>query len=442
MFSTLRSRFAILLAVAAAFALVPAAQAFAETPHVEVAITGSGSGEVKSQNIDGRRGTPRIECSYNGTAATGVCENTPDANEEEGEGFFIEGLEAQAGPGSDFTGWTVESGYDAGFFGCTGPGGLGQGPNHLCNLFNEVKGEEIEWEVVAEFALQPTLTVNKTGAGTGTVECSIDGGGLAACPSSAPKGSKVKVVSVPGSGSEIGPVSGTHSASGCSASPCEFTLEEDSVLSAKFIAPGLQVFLGGSAEGSVTSSSPNTAINCGATCSAPYASGTVVTLEAHPKTGAVFAGWIGCKHTGATTCEVTIAGESEVTAVFVKNGATGPTGPTGATGAAGAQGTAGAKGDSGAAGPAGAQGPAGPQGPAGKVKVTCKVQGGNKVKCTVKQSASASSSSLRWSLHRAGRTLSHGNTSTAHLQQVLDRLRSGHYSLHIAGQDRDISIEA
>ncbi len=107
------------------------------------------------------------------------------------------------------------------------------------------------------------------------------------------------------------------------------------------------------------------------------------------------------------------------------------------TGAQGPQGAAGANGAAGPQGPAGAQGPAGPQGkqgPAGKVKVTCKVKGSKKVKCTVKQQKSNKRHRLSWTLHRAGHTLSHGNTNAARLQHVLNHLRSGRYVLHVAGQ--------
>ncbi len=82
-----------------------------------------------------------------------------------------------------------------------------------------------------------------------------------------------------------------------------------------------------------------------------------VTLTASPAPGHVFAGWLGCKKTSANTCTVTIDGETEVTAVFLKDGTTGPSGPQGGTGAAGSNG---AKGSDGAAGP---QGPQGRQGP-------------------------------------------------------------------------------
>jgi hypothetical protein len=45
--------------------------------------------------------------------------------------------------------------------------------------------------------------------------------------------------------------------------------------------------------------------------------------------GYVFVGWIGCKSTGATTCEVDVTAATEVIAVFLKEGTTGATGPTG-----------------------------------------------------------------------------------------------------------------
>jgi hypothetical protein len=439
----------VLLLTAAVLLLVPATQAFAaETAHVKVNIVGTGSGEIKSGTYESAilRGTPPLACVYNGTNTSGVCEQTPDLFEAE-EGLYAARLEAFPVTGSEFVGWTLNKGVNG-----ECPSSIPPVPR-TCFLFNEEENVGVEWELTAEFALEPVLTLNQSGAGTGTVECEFDGT-PGSCAGPHPKGTEVKLSASAESGSELGPISGSGSASGCSASPCEFKLEESSSVGVKFISPGLNVFLGGSAEGSVTSTSPNTAINCGATCSAPYADGTVVTLEAHPNSGAVFAGWLGCKHTGASTCETTIEGESEVTAVFLKNGVVGPAGPTGptgptgpkggtgatgatgSTGAAGPQGAQGAKGDTGAQG---AQGAAGPQGPAGaNGKVTCKVKG-KKVTCTVKYAKSGTTQSLRWKLMRGDHAISHG-TSKGALRLDLSNLRAGRYTLQAGGKTTSIVI--
>jgi hypothetical protein len=443
------------LVIVSALLLVPAAQAFAGEAHLKLNIVGTGSGEVKSEEVVGIAGpgTPPIDCSYEGVSAKGACENVPSLFDET-EGIYAEQMQAVAAAGSELVGWTLQKGEDVNE--CPS---LSFGSKHVCIVYNEVEGQNDEWEITAEFALEPTLTIGASGAGVGTVECEIDGGGLEACPASVAKGSKVKVVAGAGSGSTLGSVGGSGSAAACAGSPCEFTIEEDSALNVVFTAPGVVVYVGGSGEGSVKSSSPDSAIDCGIECSAKYANGTVVTLEAHPDAGAVFGGWIGCRHTGAMTCEVTIAGESEVTAVFVKNGVVGPPGSTGSQGAKGTQGATGAQGPQGEpgvngangtqgaqgpAGPAGTAGPSGPQGkegPAGPAgKVTCKVtQKGKKarVTCTIKYTGQAKSSSthrtLRWTLVRQGHVVAHGvGRNTPRIR--FGALRHGAYTLYLQGQ--------
>jgi len=76
----------------------------------------------------------------------------------------------------------------------------------------------------------------------------------------------------------------------------------------------------GIGDGTVTStSSPAspTQINCGPTCSASYASGTVVTLTATPNSLSIFNGWSGCDTVSGTTCTVTMSAARSVTANFL-----------------------------------------------------------------------------------------------------------------------------
>src|SRR6476620_9180541 len=65
----------------------------------------------------------------------------------------------------------------------------------------------------------------------------------------------------------------------------------------------------GTGSGAVTSN-PTGINNCTTTCSAPYNSGTTVTLTATPASGSTFAGWTGCTNgvvtlTANTTCTAT-----------------------------------------------------------------------------------------------------------------------------------------
>src|SRR2546427_5707896 len=69
--------------------------------------------------------------------------------------------------------------------------------------------------------------------------------------------------------------------------------------------------------GSGTVTSSDGGINCGATCSASYNSGTTVTLTATPNFLSIFAGWDGCDTASGTTCTLTMSAAREVTAHFL-----------------------------------------------------------------------------------------------------------------------------
>ncbi len=87
----------------------------------------------------------------------------------------------------------------------------------------------------------------------------------------------------------------------------------------------LQITKNGSGAGTVTSSPSG--INCGAACSANFASGTVVALTATESSGSTFSGW-GDACTNATgTCMVTMNRSQTVTATFTAISSVGSPGP-------------------------------------------------------------------------------------------------------------------
>jgi hypothetical protein len=99
---------------------------------------------------------------------------------------------------------------------------------------------------------------------------------------------------------------------------CTVTLSAATTVTATFAADvTLSVALAGSGSGSVTSSPSG--IDCGATCSHAFASGTSVTLTATADSGSSFAGWSGGGCSGTGTCQVTLTAATSVTASFAKN---------------------------------------------------------------------------------------------------------------------------
>src|SRR5207237_711037 len=82
----------------------------------------------------------------------------------------------------------------------------------------------------------------------------------------------------------------------------------------------LSVVLAGTGHGTVTSAETPPQINCGATCSASYPTGTTVTLTAQAAAGSTVTGWSGCDTVANTTCTVTMSAARSVTATFTPQG--------------------------------------------------------------------------------------------------------------------------
>ena len=91
---------------------------------------------------------------------------------------------------------------------------------------------------VEVFSLGPPpefeLAVNQTGNASGTVKCKFNGGPAESCAGPHPGGTAVTVEATAGPNSELSDLSGSGSASACSASPCSFSLREDSSITAEF----------------------------------------------------------------------------------------------------------------------------------------------------------------------------------------------------------------
>ena len=200
-------------------------------------------------------------------------------------------LTAAPSAGSVFTGWSGG--------GCAGTG--------TC-----VTTLSANTTITASFQLLRTLTVTKTGAGSGTVMSTPAGVNCGAtCSAQFADGASVTLTASAAAGSVFTGWSGA----GCSGTgTCVVTLAADTSVSANFaLLRSLTVAKAGTGSGTVTSNPAG--IDCGSTCSAQFADGSSVTLTATPAAGSVFTGWTGAC-TGTGTCVVTLAGATSVTATF------------------------------------------------------------------------------------------------------------------------------
>ena len=140
----------------------------------------------------------------------------------------------------------------------------------------------------------PSLTVSKTGTGSGTVtsdvagvECGLD------CAQSFGSGTVVTLSATPDAGSTF---RGWGGDCGGTAPTAQVALTGDRTCTAVFTQGSqlLTVTKAGSGTGLVASI--GSGIACGVDCAESYPQGTVVTLTATPDAGSTFAGWGGdCK---------------------------------------------------------------------------------------------------------------------------------------------------
>ncbi len=207
-------------------------------------------------------------------------------------------LTATPATGSTFTGWSGA--------GCAGTG--------TCAV--TITAATTVTATFTQSANNFTLTVTKSGTGTGTVTSTPTGINCGAtCSASFASGTAITLTAAPATGSTFtgwtaGPCEGTGA--------CTVTITAATTVTATFTQSTnnftLSVVETGTGTGTVTSSPAG--INCGATCSASFASGTQITLTAQPAESSTFAGWSGAGCSGTSTCSVTLTAAQTVTATF------------------------------------------------------------------------------------------------------------------------------
>ncbi|MGB6336091.1 MAG: hypothetical protein WBG96_10825, partial [Thermoanaerobaculia bacterium] len=187
-------------------------------------------------------------------------------------------------------------------------GGCGEGGDCDPNV-NQVDGAFFKtWDKVKQY-LDPTkytLTVSKTGNGSGTVTSNPSGINCGnTCSSKYADGTEVQLTATAASGSTFAGWSGACNANG------EVTMTSNKTCTATFSRPVLTVTKTGTGNGAVTSMPPG--INCGGTCSAAFDLGSTVELLASPAADSAFEGWSGdCDAAG----EVTMISSRTCTASF------------------------------------------------------------------------------------------------------------------------------
>ena len=174
-------------------------------------------------------------------------------------------------------------------------------------------------EVTATFDLEThQLAVSKSGAGSGTIASAPAGieCGTTCSESSASfdHGTVVTLSASPSPGSFF--VTWTGDCSG--AGPCEVTMSAAKSVGAEFALQRHQLTVSKSGSGSGTVTSSPAGISCGATCTANFDHGTVVTLTAAPGPNSKAVVWGSCPGTvnASNQCEVTMSAARTASASF------------------------------------------------------------------------------------------------------------------------------
>lgn len=195
-------------------------------------------------------------------------------------------------------------------------GGGCTGAATTCNVtMDAAKTVTATFEKVGNFM----LTVSKAGSGAGSVT-SNDGkiSCGATCFASYPAGTTVTLTATPDQASGATFAGFTGGSCSGTGTTCNVLVDQSKTVTATFNSPTqYQLTINKVGNGVVTSGESPAKIECGATCTANYPSGSAVTLTATPADGYVFSGWSNGGCTGSSaTCNLTVDAAKTVTATF------------------------------------------------------------------------------------------------------------------------------
>ncbi|SFU90610.1 pre-peptidase C-terminal domain-containing protein [Paenacidovorax caeni] len=164
-----------------------------------------------------------------------------------------------------------------------------------------------------------TLSVAKSGTGTGTVTSSPSGINCGSdCSESYPAGTSVTLTATPSAGHTF---TGWSGACAGSATSCSVAMNAAKSVTATFAyTPQAALSVANVGNGTGTVARTGGTLYCGSLCNESLAVGSIVTLTATPASDSIFVGWSGGSCTGTGTCVFTINANTTVTAVFQKSG--------------------------------------------------------------------------------------------------------------------------
>ena len=206
-------------------------------------------------------------------------------------------LTATAATGYRFLGWS----------------GACSGSSSQCNVtLSAARSVSATFDVA-----QASLSVELSGTGRGSLSGVAGGTSVLACThscsTSLPLGTSVTLTATPDDYSTFAGWGEDGSRCGTS-STCSVTLSAASRVTATFDRLSYTLTTASSGPGRVTSRPAG--LDCGATCTATFDAGQVVTLTATPSAHSVFLGWSGACATGLPQCNLSIRSARTATATF------------------------------------------------------------------------------------------------------------------------------